>query len=113
MADVSPARKLVAVFEKELTPPLRRMFSSGAFNEAVGTGAKTRSAVRDLVDSVAGRVWHAVNLPSSTDLQRVRELVAELDGEIRQVQRRLDEQSAPPTPQRKPPVTRGPRSPDS
>jgi hypothetical protein len=108
VADVSPVRKLVAVLEKELTPPLRRLFESGAFNEAVGTGAKTQNAFRGLVDSVTGRLWHAVNLPSGSDLQRVRQLVADLDGEIRRVQRRLDEQAAPPARTPGTPPTRRP-----
>lgn len=91
MTDPSPLRVLVGALEKELTPPLQRMFGSGEFAGLVAGAAKAESAVRTMTGATAARLWHLVNLPTGTDVQRVRVLVAELDGEVRRLQRQIDQ----------------------
>lgn len=90
MSDPSPLRVLVGVLEKELTPQLQRMFSSSEFAGLVTAATRAEATVRSMTETTAGRLWHLVNLPTGTDVQRVRVLVAELDGEVRRLQRQID-----------------------
>lgn len=91
MNDPSPLRVLVGVLEKELTPSLQRMFGSDEFAGLVTTATKAEATVRTMTGATAARLWHLVNLPTGTDVQRVRVLVAELDGEVRRLQRQIDQ----------------------
>jgi len=91
MKDQSPLRQLVAVAETKLTPPLQELYRSGPFAIVVGTAVRVERSIYQLVASAAGQVWHAVNLPTRQDVTRVRELVAELDQDVRRLQRTLDE----------------------
>lgn len=98
MSDPSPLRELVGEVERGLTPPLKQVLGSEGFAQVVTAANWAEGAVRRGIGGVAGRVWHLVNLPSAADVQRVRTLVAELDQQVRQLQRAVDRQEDGPKP---------------
>lgn len=91
MKNQSPLRQLVAVAETKLTPPLQQLYRSSPFAVVVGGAVRIERSINGMVASAAGQVWHTVNIPTRQDVKRVRELVAELDRDIRTLQRTLDE----------------------
>jgi hypothetical protein len=94
----SPLRRLVGELERELTPPLKQLLSSEGFAQLTGAATRVEGSVRRSIDDMTTRVWHLVNLPTATDLQRVRVLVAELDQQLRQLQRAVDRREDGPHP---------------
>lgn len=91
MNQPSPLRKLVAVAERGLTPPLQELYRSSPFGVVVGLGLKAERSVDRAVGSLTDRLWHAVNLPTYRDVTRVRELAAGLDRDVRSLARTLND----------------------
>ena len=69
---------------------MSRAAGNSTFAKTIGVSVKiTRSADR-MVKAQFARAWHLVNLPAASDVRRLREMVADLDREVQQVQRQLD-----------------------
>lgn len=90
MSDPSPLREAVGSVERGLTPPLKQVLGSEQFAQVLTAANWVEGSVRRGITGVAGRMWHLVNLPSAADVQRVRTLVAELDQQVRELQRTVD-----------------------
>ncbi len=91
MNQPSPLRKVVAIAERGLTPPLQELYHSSPFGVIVGLGLKTGRTVDQVVGSLTDRLWHAVNLPTYRDVTRVRQLAANLDRDVRSLARTLND----------------------
>ena len=48
------------------------------------------------VNGVAARVWHLVNLPAGTDLQRLRVQIGALDRDVRRLSLQLEQRQDQP-----------------
>jgi len=88
--DPSPLRQLVAVVERELSPPLQKLYRSGPFGIVAAAGLRTQRSANAVITRLVGRALHAANLPTYQDVNRVRHLVAELDQDVRRLHRNLD-----------------------
>ena len=98
MSDPSPLRRLVGELERELTPPLKQVTSSAGFAQLASAATRVQGSVRRSLDDMTARAWHLVNIPTATDLQRIRVLVAELDKQLRELQRTVDRREEGPRP---------------
>ena len=58
--------------------------------------ARTRRVAGNRVNAIAARVWHLMNLPAGTDLQRLRMQVGALDREVRRLSLQLDRDAREP-----------------
>ncbi len=66
-----------------------------AFASGLALTARDQSAVHRRVERQTRQLWHAVNLPSATDVRRVYEQLSVLDRRLQGVKRRLDEPTVP------------------
>ena len=58
--------------------------------------ARARRQAGNRVNAIAARVLHLMNLPASTDLQRLRMQVGALDREVRRLSLQLDRDARKP-----------------
>ena len=67
---------------------------SGEFATVTAAIFGVRRAVGNGVNGVAARVWHLVNLPAGTDLQRLRKQIGALDRDVRRLSLQLELEQA-------------------
>lgn len=82
-------RRLVGVVE-DAGPPLAKAAGTDTFARVVGVVVGVTSSADRFMKAQAARVWHALNLPSASDVNRLRELIADVDRQVQQIQRKLD-----------------------
>ena len=78
----------------------RRGRGAGA-QRAVRARSPLRSSVSGArvgngVNGVAARVWHLVNLPAGTDIQRLRKQIGALDRDVRRLSLQLEQRQDQP-----------------
>ena len=84
-------KKAFDAVEKQVGPALGRALSNPKVIEAITLAvAVDRRARQDLAEFVR-RQLHLANLPAGTDVQKVSNQIANLERQIRQLNRRLDE----------------------
>ena len=66
-------RKSYDAVERAVAPQAEALVRSGQFAHVTAAISGVRRAVGNGVNGVAARVWHLVNLPAGTDLQRLRD----------------------------------------
>ncbi|RNI19477.1 hypothetical protein [Flexivirga caeni] len=69
--------------EETASPVASGLAQSEELGEAFAVVAGIHRAVRGRVDQLAGVMWRSVNLPTATDVQRMRNQLGELDREVR------------------------------
>ena len=75
--------------ERRLEPRIAALLQDPELHQAIGVVSGAQSAVGNVVGGVRRRVLHALNLPTGTDILRLRRQVGELDREIRAVRLQL------------------------
>ena len=85
MTDRPLWRQTYDAVERSVAPRMEALVRSGEFAHASAWAAWARSAVRDQINAAGARLWHLVNLPAGTDVQRLRAQVGELDREVRRL----------------------------
>jgi hypothetical protein len=58
--------------------------------------ARNRRLAGSRANAIAARLWHLMNLPAGSDLQRLRIQVGALDREVRRLSLQLDRDSRKP-----------------
>lgn len=76
-------RDLYNSFEKLASPVLTQITRTEEFAQAAAVVTSVNKAVRSEAEKLQARVWHAMNLPAGTDVQRLRQQVGSLDRELR------------------------------
>jgi hypothetical protein len=71
--------------EKRLAPRLEAFVRTGHYGELNAILATARATARATLDGVATRMLHTANLPTGTDVKRLRRQIGELDREVRQL----------------------------
>jgi hypothetical protein len=94
MSEPSRLRKVVGGVESGIAPPINRATRSKEFAQVLSITISVRKSTERLIGRGAARFWHALNLPAGTDVRRLRELVADLDRQLRHLQHQLDAQQA-------------------
>jgi hypothetical protein len=108
MSEPSRLRKVVGGVEGGIAPPIERATRSKEFAQVLGITVSMRKSAERFVKSRSAQLWHALNLPAGTDVRRLRELVADLDRQIRLLQHQLEVQPAQPRKPRQRGAGRGP-----
>ena len=78
--------------EREAGPALTKTLSNPDVIEWITLATAVRKRAESDVAELARRGLHAFNLPAGTDISKVSKQVATLEREIRQLNRRLDQQ---------------------
>lgn len=81
--------------ERQVGRPLERFVRTEAFASGLALTARAQGAVLRRVERQTRRLWHAVNLPSASDVRRVYEQLSVMDRRLQGVERRLDEPTGP------------------
>ncbi len=64
-------------------PLAEQVVKTEEFAQAAALFTSVNKAIRTELDKLTARVWHAVNLPAGTDVQRLKQQVGSLDRELR------------------------------
>lgn len=89
MAKIPSAKDVYDVLEGKLAPELESLVRTEGFAQTVALAASLGKATSRQVTRISTRLLHTVNLPASTDIQRLRRQVGALDREIRQLRMEL------------------------
>jgi hypothetical protein len=96
MTDVSGWRRAYNAVERNVSPRVEALVHTDEFARTTAVIARVRRQAGNRVNAVAARVWHLMNLPASTDLQRLRVQVGALDREVRRLSLQLDRDARKP-----------------
>jgi hypothetical protein len=91
----APLRQAYDRFERAVAPPLEAVVRSTEFARAGALAARGRRFVTGRVNGLSRWLWHLVNLPAGTDVQRLRLQIGQLDREVRRLTLQLEMQSGP------------------
>ena len=91
MSGWSPLRRAYDAVERVVTPRAEALVRTSQFADASVLLARTQRLVRDQVNGISARLWHLVNLPTGTDVQRLRVQLGALDREVRRLALRLEQ----------------------
>ena len=84
-------KKVFDAVEKQAGPALGKAFSNPRVIETITLAMAVERRAREDVAEFVRRQLHLVNLPAGTDVQKVSNQIANLERQIRQLNRRLDE----------------------
>ncbi len=76
-------RDLYNTFEKVAAPLAIQVTKTEEFAQVAAVLTSVNKTVRAEAGKLQARVWHAMNLPAGTDVQRLRQQVGSLDRELR------------------------------
>ena len=93
MSDKPGWRRAYDAAEGTVAPRAEALARTNQFARATATIAGGRRLVSDRVNGTAARLWHLINLPAGTDVQRLRVQVGALDREVRRLTLQLDHQA--------------------
>jgi hypothetical protein len=92
MTDKPVWRMPYDVMESAVAPRVEALVHSGQFATLTAAVAVVRRGTGRRVNGVAAKVWHLVNLPAGTDVQRLRVQIGALDRDVRRMSLQLDQQ---------------------
>ena len=85
MSDVSVLRRAYDAVERNVSPRVETLVHSDEFATMTAVIASIRQLAGSQVDVAAARLWHLVNLPARSDVQRLRAQVGALDRQVRRL----------------------------
>jgi hypothetical protein len=85
MSDVSVLRRAYDAVERNVSPRVEAVVHSDEFATVTAVIASTTQVAGSQVDAAAARLWHLVNLPARSDVQRLRAQVGALDRQVRRL----------------------------
>lgn len=90
----SPIGRSWSAIEREVSPRAEEFVETSEFRRAVGILLGVNAFARRRAAAAAGGVWHLLNLPTGSDVARLRRQVGALDREIRRLSLQLESQQA-------------------
>jgi hypothetical protein len=86
-------RQIYDGLERAVAPPLERLVRTSEFADAAAWATRAQAMLIEQVNGAAARVWHLMNLPAGTDVQRLRVQIGALDREVRRLALQLAQQA--------------------
>jgi hypothetical protein len=77
--------------ERNVAPRVEAVVHTNQFARMTAMTARVRRWVGFEVNGVAARLWHLINLPAGTDVQRLRVQIGALDRQVRRLTLQLDQ----------------------
>jgi hypothetical protein len=96
MTEISGWRRAFNAVERNMSPRVEALVRSDEFARTTAVIARSRRLAGNRVNAIAARLWHLMNLPAGTDLQRLRMQVGALDREVRRLSLQLDRDARKP-----------------
>lgn len=82
-------RDLYDAVERAVTPGVESAVRSGELATVGRLVHRTRRVIGSQIDAVCGRLLHLANLPTASDVRRLRRQLGEMDFELRQLRLEL------------------------
>ena len=79
--------------ERELSPRADELVETSQFARAVGLLTGANALARRQAAAGVGRVWHLLNVPTASDVARLRRQIGALDHELRTLTMQLERQA--------------------
>jgi hypothetical protein len=96
MTDTPSWRRAFKAVERNVSPRVESLVHSDEFAQMTALVARTRRLAGKRMNAMVASVWHLMTLPASTDVQRLRRQVGELDREVRRLSLQLDRDARQP-----------------
>jgi hypothetical protein len=80
--------------DRTVTPRADKVVRTNAFADAVAAMIRLESQIRRRFERHTSRVWHLWNLPTATDVRRLRSQLSAVEARLRDVSERLEEAEA-------------------
>lgn len=90
MSDVSVWRRAYDAVERNVSPRVEAVVHRDEFATVTAVIASTRQVAGSQVNAAAARLWHLLNLPAGSDVQRLRTQVGALDRQVRRLTLQLE-----------------------
>jgi hypothetical protein len=87
-------RRLYDTAERAVSPRLESVVRTEHFARGAALAGWAQSTARTQMAALSARAWHLVNLPTGTDIARLRAQIGALDREIRRLALHLEQQQA-------------------
>jgi len=84
-------RPLVEGVDTLITPPANALVRTNAFADAVAIGTRFEARLRRRIEAQSTWLLHQYNLPSATDIRRMRAQLAALEARLRDMDERLED----------------------
>jgi hypothetical protein len=86
-------RQAYDAVDGRVAPQLESLVQTRQFAQVLSLGLRAQNEAWRMVERRSRRLWHLVNLPAGSDVVRLREQIVTLDRRVRELTRRLEEQS--------------------
>jgi hypothetical protein len=90
MSELALWRRVYNALERNVSPRVETLVHSDEFATMTAVIASTRQLAGSQLNAVTSRLWHLVNLPAGSDVQRLRAQVGALDRQVRRLTMQLD-----------------------
>lgn len=80
-------RQLFDTWEKAVAPGLEDLTASTEFRQAIGSATKLNAAMARQVEAASRQWLHAMNLPTASDVRKLRRQIASLEDEVSALRR--------------------------
>jgi hypothetical protein len=87
-------RRLYDTAERAVSPRLESVVRTEHFARGAAVAGRAQATARTQVAALSARVWHLVNLPTGTDIARLRAQIGALDREVRRLALHVERQQA-------------------
>jgi hypothetical protein len=85
-------RPLVNEIDRRVTPPANRVVRTNVFADSVAILTRLEVRLRRRIERQSTWLLHLYNLPSATDVRKVRAQLAAVEARLRDVSERLEDQ---------------------
>jgi hypothetical protein len=83
-------RQAFDVAERAVTPRAEELVRTPSFSVGAALVRRAQGAARNTARGLSARVWHLVNLPAGSDVDRLRTQIGSLDREVRRLTLQLE-----------------------
>jgi hypothetical protein len=91
VADRPLWRQAFDAVDRRVSGPVEAGVRTDAFADALALGLRVRERLEHAVERRTRRALHLLNLPAASDVKRLREQIAALQREVRDLSRELEE----------------------
>jgi hypothetical protein len=82
---------MVDRLDRTVSPRADAVVRTNVFADSVAAMIRLEAQVRRRLEHQSARIWHLYNLPTATDIRRMRGQLASMEARLRDVSERLEE----------------------
>jgi len=94
----SPLRRAARRLDRAVSPPADALVRTNLFADSVAAVTRLEARMRRTVEGRTAAYWHFFNLPTASDMRRVRGQLSMLEARLRDLDERVELGASPPPP---------------